>query len=141
MSVQPLSITIKATVNAQVGKTWDCYTGPGHIVHWNFASPDWHCPKATNDLTVGGKFTSRMEARDGSMGFDFEGVYTDIREHALIKYVMEDGRKVQAVFKEDGDQTHVTVTFDAENTNPAEMQQMGWQAILDSFKKYTESLP
>lgn len=141
MSTQPLAITISATVNASIGKTWDAYTNPDHIINWNFASPDWHCPRASNNLIVGGKFISRMEARDGSMGFDFEGVYTEITDNALIKYVMADGRKVQAVFSEEGQRTHVTVTFDAEQTNPAELQQMGWQAILNSFKSYTETLP
>lgn len=141
MSVQPLAITINATVNAGISKTWDCYTKPEHIIHWNFASPDWHCPWATNDMVIGGKLSARMEARDGSMGFDFGGVYTEISQNALLKYVLGDGRKVKIVFKEEGNQTHVTITFDAEQTNPADLQQMGWQAILNSFKSYTETLP
>lgn len=132
-------ITIKTTVNATPDKVWRYWTEPDHITNWNFASDDWHSPSATNDLRAGGKFTSRMEAKDGSMGFDFEGVYDEVKPYEHIAYTMADGRKVKVYFKKEGEQTQVTETFDAENQNSIEMQRSGWQAILDNFKKYTES--
>ncbi len=133
-------LTVKATVNAPIEKVWDAWSNPAHIVKWNAASDDWHTPRAENDLRTGGKFTSRMEARDGSMGFDFEGMYDDVVPHEKISYAMADGRRVQVYFKDVNGQTEVTETFDAEKTNPLELQQAGWQAILDNFKKYTEGL-
>ena len=131
-------ITIETTVNAPVEKVWRYWTEPNHIMKWNNASDDWHTPHAENDLRAGGKFTARMEARDGSMGFDFGGVYTDVKEHQLISYTIGDGRRVNVTFSGDGNQTKVTETFEAESTNPIEMQRNGWQSILDNFKKYTE---
>jgi uncharacterized protein YndB with AHSA1/START domain len=107
---------------------------------WNSASPDWHTPRAENDLRTGGKFSSRMEAKDGSFGFDFGGVYDEVRVHEYIAYTMEDGRTVVIDFAGNGNTTKIAETFDAEGTNPAEMQRAGWQAILDNFKKYAESL-
>ena len=131
-------ITIETTVNAPVEKVWKTWTSPEHIINWNNASDDWCTPRATNDLRVGGKFISRMESRDGKMGFDFEGIYDEVKTNEKIEYTILDGRKVQINFAKMGNQTKVTETFEAENENPIEMQCGGWQAILDNFKKYTE---
>lgn len=138
-TTEKTKITVEATINAPVKKVWNLWTEPHHIVKWNNANDDWHTPKAENDLREGGKFLSRMEAKDGSMGFDFEGVYNEIKPHELISYSMSDGRKVNITFKEEGDKTTVTETFDAEQTHSLEMQQQGWQAILNNFKNYVES--
>jgi uncharacterized protein YndB with AHSA1/START domain len=132
-------LTVKAKVNAPIGKVWEYWSAPEHITKWNHASDDWHSPHATNDLRKGGKFTSRMEAKDGSFGFDFGGVYDEVITHKLIEYTMGDGRKVTVNFENDGNSTNVIETFDAEETHSLEMQQGGWQAILDNFKKYTEN--
>jgi uncharacterized protein YndB with AHSA1/START domain len=133
------SITVNVKVNAPLEKVWDYWTNPQHIVNWNYASEDWHAPHATNDLRVGGKFNSRMEAKDGSMGFDFEGEYTKVEQHIEIEYVLADARRVNIRFDSDGKETTVTETFDPENENTLELQRAGWQAILDNFKRYTES--
>jgi uncharacterized protein YndB with AHSA1/START domain len=131
-------ITIKATVLADKQKVWDYYTNPEHITKWNFADPSWHCPAATNDMKVGGRYVARMEAKDGSFGFDFDAVYTEINIGKSFTY--EFGGRLSAVdFKEIGRQTEVNVTFDPETENSIELQRKGWQAILDNFKKYTES--
>ena len=132
-------ITVGTTIQAPVEKVWQFWTEPQHIIQWNAASDDWHTPRAENDLRVDGKFNSRMEAKDGSWGFDFTGTYTTIQEHQEIAYVMEDGRKVQILFSENGNETTVTEIFDAEQTHPVDMQQTGWQAILDKFKTYVEA--
>ncbi|MCF3109706.1 SRPBCC family protein [Niabella sp. CC-SYL272] len=132
-------ITVATTINAPVEKVWEYWTEPEHIKKWNSASDDWHTPHAENDLRTGGRFSSRMEARDGSMGFDFGGVYDEVKIHEQIDYTMGDGRTVHVVFSGSGNQTSITETFDAEETNPADMQQAGWQAILDNFKRYTEA--
>lgn len=137
-SVNEKSITIQTTVNAPVDKVWEVFTTPDHIVKWNFAAPEWHSPKATNDLRQGGKFTYRMEAKDGSIGFDFEGVYDEVKEHELIAYSLSDNRKVRVTFSPEGSGTNVSETFEAENTHSLEMQQAGWQAILDNFKAHAE---
>jgi uncharacterized protein YndB with AHSA1/START domain len=131
-------ITIETTVNAPVEKVWEYWTKPEHITQWSFASDDWHTPSAENDLRPGGKFASRMEAKDGSAGFDFGGAYDAVTPNEYIEYTMDDGRKVKIHFSGDGDKTRVTETFEAEDTHSIEMQQGGWQAILDNFKKYTE---
>ena len=131
-------ITVETTINAPLEKVWDYWTKPEHITQWSFASADWHTPTAENDLRVGGKFSSRMEAKDGSMGFDFGGTYDDVKEHELISYSLGDGRKVEIKFSAEGDSTKLVEKFDPESTNPVEMQQAGWQAILDNFKKYVE---
>ncbi|WP_066255245.1 SRPBCC family protein [Neobacillus drentensis] len=131
-------VTVKAVVNAPVEKVWEYWTEPKHITQWNNASDDWHTPVAENDLTVGGKFLTRMEAKDGSFGFDFGGIYDEVKLHEVISYTLGDGRKVTITFKGQGNETEVIETFDAETTNPVEMQQAGWQAILDNFKKYAE---
>jgi len=133
------SITIEALISSDVKKVWDYWTEPKHITKWNFASDDWHCPKAENDLRAGGKFKSKMEAKDGSFGFDFEGIYDEVVDHKKISYTMQDSRRVITNFENLGDKTKVTTTFDAENENPVKMQRAGWQAILNNFKKYVES--
>jgi uncharacterized protein YndB with AHSA1/START domain len=132
-------ITVKATIHAPVEKVWQLWTSPEHIIKWNSASEDWHTPKAENDLRVGGKFSSRMEAKDGSMGFDFEGIYTAVETNQSIAYVLADDRKINVLFTSNGNSTDVVETFDAENENPLDMQRAGWQAILDNFKKYVEA--
>lgn len=134
-----MQITVQTTINAPVSKVWEYYTNPDHITGWNFASPDWCCPRAENDLQPGGKYVARMEAKDGSFGFDFEAVYDEVMANHKIVYTMADGRKAVVLFRENPDKTEVTVTFDAENQNPADLQKQGWQAILDNFRKYTES--
>lgn len=133
-------ITVATTVNAPVQKVWEYWTNPEHITKWNSASDDWHTPSATNDLKVGGRFTARMEAKDGSMGFDFGGVYDAIRENEYIEYTLGDDRKVKISFTPVDNGTKVSESFEAETTNSAEMQKTGWQAIMDNFKKYTESV-
>lgn len=133
------SITVSTTINAPVEKTWNHWISPESIVKWNNASDDWHTPKAENDLRVGGRFDYRMEAKDGSVGFDFGATYDDVKEHELIAYTLEDGRKVTITFEGNEAVTKVAETFDAENVNSIELQQTGWQAILDNFKKYVES--
>ena len=138
MENQTSSITVETTVNAPVEKVWKFFTDPLHIVHWYNASPDWHAPHAENDLRVGGKFLTRMEARDGSFGFDFIGVYDEVKENQLIAFTMGDGRKANIIFSENANETKVIETFETENENPIELQRGGWQAILDNFKKYTE---
>src|SRR4051795_6376708 len=132
-------ITVDAVINADTKKVWDYWTKPEHITKWNFASDDWHCPKAENDLRVGGKMNSRMEAKDGSFGFDFEGTYDEVIDQKKITYTMADGRQATTNFENLGGKTKTTTTFDAENQNPVEMQKGGWQAIMNNFKKYTES--
>jgi uncharacterized protein YndB with AHSA1/START domain len=132
-------ITIESTVNAPVEKVWQYWSEPGHITKWNNASDDWHTPRAENDLRTGGKFSSRMEAKDGSMGFDFGGVYDEVRNNEYIEYTMGDNRKVKVTFIPNGDSTKIVESFEAEETHPVEMQRGGWQSILDNFKKYTEA--
>ncbi|GAA4461707.1 SRPBCC family protein [Nemorincola caseinilytica] len=137
---QTTKITIETSVNAPLATAWETWSGPAHIMKWNSASPDWHCPKAENDLRTGGTFSSRMEARDGSMGFDFGGVYDEVRHHEYIAYTMGDGRKVNVTFAPQGNGTHILQTFDAENMHPVEMQREGWQSIMNNHKTYTENL-
>lgn len=135
-----VEILINAEINADIKKVWESYTNPIHIVNWNFASEDWHCPWAKNDLKVGGKYISRMEAKDGSFGFDFEVIYDEIISGSKIVYHMLDNRKVIIQFQEDNSYTRISILFDAEKLNSVEMQKQGWQAILNNFKNYTESL-
>lgn len=134
-----IKITVNATVNAPVEKVWSCWTEPMHITKWNNASDEWHTPHATNDLRAGGRFLSRMEAKDGSFGFDFEGGYTKVATHEKIDYTMADGRKVSISFSAQEKGVEITETFEAEDENSIELQQGGWQAILNNFKKYTEA--
>lgn len=133
-------ITIEATVKAPLEKVWNLWTTSEHITKWNNASDDWHTPRAENDLRVGEKFLWRMEAKDGSAGFDFTGTYDEIKLNELIAYTIEGGRKVRIVFAPLGNYTLVTESFEPENENSEEMQKNGWQSILDNFKKYVESL-
>lgn len=133
-------ITVSVTIAADKDKVWDYYTNPKHIVNWNFASDDWHCPSAENDMRAGGRYSSRMEAKDGSFGFDFEAIYDEVVDNNRIIYTIADGRKVMVGFQEKDGKTDVEVVFEAESQNPVEMQKGGWQAILDNFKKYAESL-
>jgi len=132
-------ITIESTVNAPVEKVWEIWTQPDHVTKWNSANEEWHTPKAENDLRIGGNFSYRMEAKDGSFGFDFGGVYDDVKKNEYIEYTMGDGRKVKTTFKSQGNSTKVIESFDAETQNSVEMQKAGWQAILDNFKKYAEA--
>ena len=132
-------LTVAATVNAPIEKAWLYWTEPEHIVQWSFASDDWHTPLSKYDLRTCGLFSSRMEAIDGCMGFDFEGVYDEVETNELIRYSLADGRTVSVHFEDLGGTTRITETFDAETQNPLEMQQGGWQAILNNFKKYVES--
>ena len=132
-------ITVETTVNAPVEKVWEYWAKPEHIVKWAAASDDWHTTRAENDLRVGGSFTSRMEAKDGSFGFDFGGLYDVVRKNEYIEYTLGDNRKVKVTFTANGKTTNIVESFDAESTHSVEMQQGGWQAILDNFKKYTEA--
>ena len=131
-------ITVETLINVPVEMVWKYWTEPTHIKKWNNASDEWHTPIAENDLRAGGKFLSRMEAKDGSFGFDFGGIYNEVILHKIIAYTLEDGRTVKVTFKGQENKTSVIETFDAEATNPIEFQQQGWQAILDNFKKYAE---
>ena len=135
----PAAITVEATVNAPIEKVWKFWTEPDHIVEWNNASDEWHTPFAENDLRSGGKFLFRMEAKDKTFGFDFNGIYDKVVLNELITYTIEGGRKVKIEFISNGTQTRVAETFEPENENPLEMQKGGWQAILNNFKKYSES--
>lgn len=134
------AIRVSSLVEAPLHTAWEAHTHPEHIVRWNFASDDWHCPSATNDLRVGGKFCSRMAAKDGSFGFDFEGEYTAVEPHQRLAYRFGD-RQAEVVFEPIAPgQTKVTVTFDLERENPEALQREGWQAILENYKKHAESL-
>lgn len=131
-------IVVSTEVSASNAKVWDCYTQPSHIVHWNFANDDWCCPSAHNDMQVGGTYNARMEAKDGSFGFDFKAIYTEVYPFKSFSYGFDD-RNVEVTFTEiDTNKTEVIVTFDPETENSIELQKNGWQAILDNFKKYVE---
>lgn len=138
VSSKNTKITLETTVNAPVEKVWNYWTEPEHIKRWNNASDDWHTPVSENDLRVGGKFLSRMEAKDGSFGFDFSGTYDEVKLYEVISYTIGDGRKVKITFICEGKKTRIIETFDPEKANSIDMQQQGWQAILDNFKKYIE---
>lgn len=140
METKPATqITVQSTVKAPVEKVWKLWNEPEHITKWCSATPEWHTPRAENDLRTGGKFSSRMEAKDGSMGFDFGGVYDNVKTNEHIAYTMDDGRKTTIRFTSKGNETTIVETFDAEGQNPVEMQRAGWQAILDNFKAYAEA--
>ena len=130
-------VIVEAVVNAPISKTWKYYTEPEFITQWNFADQSWHCPSASNDMKIGGKYLARMEAKDGSFGFDFEAYYTEINEGKNFTYEFG-GRMCMVNFEELGDYTKVIVSFDPENENPIEMQQAGWQLILNNYKSFTE---
>lgn len=133
-------ITVQVEIAAPINHVWNCFTQPEHITQWNFASPAWCCPSAQNDLNVGGKMNWRMEAKEGSFGFDFWGTYTNIEMDKRLEITLGDERKMQVIFDEKDGKTTVTEHFEAENQNPVEMQRAGWQAILNIFKAHTEQL-
>ena len=132
-------ISIEQIVARERSDVWRFFNEPEHIVHWNFASDDWRCPRAENDLRVGGRLCSRMEAKDGSFGFDFEAIYDEVDHEVKLAYTMTDGRQAETSFADVEGGTLVSTTFDVEQENPTEMQRAGWQAILDNFKQYAES--
>jgi uncharacterized protein YndB with AHSA1/START domain len=138
-TVKPV-ITISAAINAPVEQVWESWITPAHIMKWNHASDDWHCPASSNDVRTGGKFSATMAAKDGSFSFDFNGNYNEVKELEQIDATLSDGRMWKTYFKPDGDKTIVTERFEAESENSLELQQGGWQAILNNFKKYTETL-
>lgn len=132
------TITVQALVKAPIDRVWECWSEPKHVQSWAFASDDWEAPEAFNDLREGGTFKTRMQAKDGSAGFDFSGSYTAVKMHERIEYDMGDGRHVKIEFANTPFGVRVTETFDPENENSEERQRFGWQAILDNFKKYVE---
>jgi len=136
----PIAITIETTVNVPAAKAWTVMTEPAHVVKWNAASPDWHTPRAENDCRKGGRFTYRMEAKDGSFGFDFGGTYDQVTLQSSYAYTMDDGRTVVVMFIPLGESTRIIETFVAESQNSPELQRSGWQSILDNYKKYAESI-
>lgn len=133
------TLTVATTVQAPIEKVWKYWNEPAHITQWCTPSEDWHAPAAENDLSVGGKFSTTMAAKDGSFSFDFAGVYDTVTPHQYIAYTLGDGRKVEITFSNESGATKVVETFDPESINPLEMQQAGWQAIIDNFKKHTEA--
>ena len=133
-------ITVSTVINNKtVAQVWDYFTNPKHVVNWNHASDDWHCPKAENNLEVGKSFTYTMAAKNGEMSFDFSGIYTEIEAFSKISYVLADERKIFVTFKETENGIEVVEKFDPENENSEELQQTGWQMILNNFKKYIEA--
>jgi uncharacterized protein YndB with AHSA1/START domain len=139
MNVAKPTITVGAIIKAPIEKVWKYFNEPAHIMKWNSASADWHTTSSQNDLKVGGKFLSRMEAKDGSFGFDFGGIYEKVTENELMEYILGDGRRVIVTFEKKGDGTKLTETFEAEGTHSLDQQKEGWQAILNNFKKYVEA--
>lgn len=134
-----MKVSVETTIAAPIARVWEAFTTPGDIVQWNFASDDWCCPGAEVDLRIGGTYTARMEAKDGSFGFDFEGLYEEVSQYRAITLAMSDGRKARTSFEQTGKTTRVTTVFDAETENSVEMQRDGWQAILDNFRRHVES--
>lgn len=132
-------IKIEALIALQSEKVWELWTSPEHITKWNFASDDWHCPSADNDLRVGGKYRARMEAKDGSFGFEFEATYDEVLKPSKMSYTLDDGRSVKTSFTKRDNQTLVATEFEAESENSVEMQRDGWQMILNNFKSYAEN--
>lgn len=132
-----MKIKVQNTIKAPIETVWKCYTTPDDIMQWNAASEDWHTVSATVDLRPEGHFSSRMEAKDGSMGFDFAGTYTDVQLHQKIAYSFGE-RSAEVLFVERGDEVEISVSFDPENVYPHEQQRLGWQAILDNFKRHVE---
>jgi uncharacterized protein YndB with AHSA1/START domain len=137
-TLEKTNVRVETTINAGITKVWELWTDPRHILHWNNASEDWCTTWAENDLSIGGKFLYRMEARDNSVGFDFTGEYTKIEPLELIEYKLADDRNVQVYFNKTGNKTSVTENFETETSNPVNLQKQGWQAILDNFKEYVE---
>jgi len=137
-TIEKTKIIVHTSVQAPIDKVWEYFTEPTHICQWNHASDDWHCPKAENDLQVGGKFSYTMAAKDGSFQFDFGGTYTQVIKNKYIGYILGDGREVEVCFEEMSDGIQLVESFDPENENSQEQQRFGWQSILDNFKKHTE---
>ena len=134
-------VTIQSEINKPIHQVWDLFNNPKHIVNWNFAHESWECPSVSNNLEVNGKLEVRMQAKDGSFGFDLIGIYDEVNENEKLKYHLEDGRNIEVIFEKlSDDKTRVTESFDPEDQNPVEFQKDGWQAILDNFKKYSESI-
>jgi uncharacterized protein YndB with AHSA1/START domain len=136
----PAMLTCEALIDAPLNQVWECWTNPKHIIQWNAASPDWHCPQATNNLVENGQFSYTMASRDGQMSFDFKGTYTKVIPFKQIEFVLEDNRKVTLDFEEDGNKIKVCEKFESETENLVFLQQMGWQAILDNFKAHTTNV-
>lgn len=132
-------IKIETVIARQAHQVWDAWTQPAHITKWNFAADDWCCPSAANDLKVGGRYCARMEAKDGSFGFDFEATYDEVVPLKKLAMTLGDGRSAITTFEQNGDKTKVTTVFEAEDQNPVDLQRDGWQAILNNFKKYVEA--
>ncbi len=139
LAEKPIFITVETKVKAPVEKVWENWTKPEHIMKWNNASADWHTPNAENDLRIDGKFTYKMAAKDGSVEFDFWGVYTDVKTNEKIAYTLGDERRVKIEFAKQGDGIQIIQTFEAEEINSLELQKTGWQAIMDNFKTYTQN--
>ena len=137
---QKIRISVETNVNVPIYRVWEMWTSPEHIMKWNNASADWHTTLAENDLRKGGKFLYRMEAKDKSAGFDFDGVYDEVKINQLIEYTISDGRKVKIVFTENGDETKIVETFETEEENSIDLQREGWQAIMNNFKRYAEKI-
>jgi uncharacterized protein YndB with AHSA1/START domain len=133
-----MKLTVQALARTDLNTAWSAYNTPDDITQWNTPDPSWHSPRSQVDLREGGKFNTRMEAKDGSMGFDFEGTYTKVVPNEVIEYRMGDGREAIVRFSEEPEGTRIRVDFDPESENPTEMQQEGWQAILDNFARYVE---
>lgn len=133
-------VTITATVKVSTAKAWQVWNAPEHIMNWNFASDDWHCPAAKSDLRTGGTFSATMAAKDGSMSFEFGGVYDVVEPEKHLAYTMGDGRKVDVVFESSAEGTVITESFEAESVHPVDLQKAGWQAILNNYVSYAESL-
>ena len=132
------TITVKAEVNSNINIVWDYWTKPEHVMEWNNASPDWHCPDATNDLTVNGEFHYTMAAKDGSVSFDFWGTYVKVDPKKTLEIFLGDGRSLNIDFADQGESVLITETFEPEEVNSMELQTMGWQSILNNFKHYVE---
>lgn len=131
-------ITIETEINSSAENVWNCFTLPEHVVHWNFASPDWHCPKADSEFVLGGKFNYTMAAKDGSFSFDLWGIFDNIKPLEIIEYTLGDGRKVTVKFEANNNSVKVSQSFEPEQENSEELQRDGWQAILNNFKMYVE---
>ena len=131
-------LTVQTLLKCDLARAWSAYTDPQAIVQWNFAAPEWHCPRADNDLRVGGMLRTRMEAKDGSMGFDFEGTYTEVVPLQRLAYALGEDRLVLAVFSDSDGQTQLTVSFTPDGSFPADYQIEGWQAILNNYKAFAE---
>ena len=135
-----VNITIETLVHAPINLVWDTWNSPNHVVHWNHASDDWHSPKAENNFVVGGKFVYRMEAKDNSFGFDFSGTYEEIVDKKRVVTRLDDNRLVKTEFHVENDSVRIVETFEAEDQNSIELQRVGWSAILNNYKLYTECL-